>query len=87
MEERARYIENGMRRNLFNGESSAHRKACIRNESSKKGGGRDIIPYLNGEQNLNGFLVNLVPGSFNKGTSSRTCNLKTQVLSSPMVGL
>jgi hypothetical protein len=41
MEGRVWYLQNEIRRNLFNEESSAHRKACILNEISKSGGGRD----------------------------------------------
>jgi hypothetical protein len=49
MEGRLSKLQNEIRKNLFNGESSAQRKACIRNENSKLGGGRDKMPGLKGE--------------------------------------
>ena len=78
---------NGIRRNLFNKVSSPHRKACILNEMSRLGGGRDIMPGLKGEQNLDGFFVNLFPGNLNIGTSSRICHLNTEVVPYPIVVL
>ena len=78
---------NGIRRNLFNEVSSPHRKACILNEMSRLGGGWDIMPGLKGEQNLDGFFVNLFPGNLNIGTSSRICHLNTEVVPYPIVVL
>jgi hypothetical protein len=49
MEGRLSNLQNEIRKNIFNGESSAQRKACIRNENSKLGGGQDRMPGLKGE--------------------------------------
>ena len=47
----------------------------------------ETMSGLKGEQNLDGFLVNLFPGSLNIGTSSRICHLNIEVVSSPIVVL
>jgi len=45
------------------------------------------MPGLKGEQNLDGFFVNLFPGNLNIGTSSRICHLNTEVVPYPIVVL
>jgi hypothetical protein len=40
------------------------------------------MPGLKGEQNLDGFFINLFLGNLNIGTSSRICHLNTEVVTS-----